>query len=183
MRGRQQGAAAAAAAAAAGGKNEREREEKSSRSAGEERGEARGRDGPIKVGRLRAQERVVVAQNRTVSTVRSIEAAVIDEGVAGEHEASNGWGQRRSFAGGHGRCRRSTAWEKGAGVKSHAAWRGMLVAKMAAASDTARQWSSFAPQNRRCLHGRRGQPLNALVDAGNEVAEVERSRGTGDGAL
>jgi hypothetical protein len=31
--------------------------EKCGRSASEERGEARGRDGPIKVGRLRAQER------------------------------------------------------------------------------------------------------------------------------
>jgi hypothetical protein len=55
---------------------------------------------------------------------------------------------------------------------------GMLVAKMAAASDTARQWSSFAPQNRRCLHGRGGQPLKARADAGNEVAEVEKMRNT-----
>jgi hypothetical protein len=55
---------------------------------------------------------------------------------------------------------------------------GMLVAKKAAASDTAHQWSSFAPQNRRCLHGRRGQPLKARADAGNEVAEVEKMRNT-----
>ena len=38
-------------------------------------------------------------------------------------------------------------------------------------SDTARQWSSFAPQKQRCLHGREAQPLKALLDAGNEVAE------------
>jgi hypothetical protein len=55
---------------------------------------------------------------------------------------------------------------------------GMLVAKKAAASDTAHQWSSFAPQNRRCLHGRGGQPLKARADAGNEVAEVEKMRNT-----
>jgi hypothetical protein len=66
--------------------------------------------------------------------------------------------------------------EHGAGVKSHAAWQSMLVAKMAAASDTAHQWSSFAPQNQRCLHGRATQPLKALADAGNEVAEVESRR-------
>ena len=38
--------------------------------------------------------------------------------------------------------------------KSHAAWRAMLVAQLASGSDTARQWSNFAPQKQRCLHGR-----------------------------
>lgn len=55
--------------------------------------------------------------------------------------------------------------------KSHAAWRAMLVAKLASPSDTARQWSNFAPQKQRCLHGQGRRPLKTLLDAGNEVAE------------
>ena len=58
--------------------------------------------------------------------------------------------------------------------KSHAAWRAMLVAKLAFRSDTARQWSCFAPQEQRCLHGHGRQPLKTLLDAGNEVAEDQR---------
>jgi hypothetical protein len=49
----------------------------------------------------------------------------------------------------------------------------MLVAKLAFSSDTARQWSSFAPQKQRCLHGQAKQPLKTLLDAGNEIAEDE----------
>ena len=68
--------------------------------------------------------------------------------------------------------------------KSHAAWRAMLVAKLAFRSDTARQWSSFAPQKQRCLHGRGKQPLKTLFDAGNKVAEdqseEEQVMGAGD---
>jgi hypothetical protein len=67
---------------------------------------------------------MVVAQNRTLSTVRSIEAAVVDEGGAGEPAASNGWGGGRSFAGGRRAWSVLTAWEKVAGEKSHGAWRG-----------------------------------------------------------
>ena len=55
--------------------------------------------------------------------------------------------------------------------ESHTAWRAMLVAKLAFRGDTARQWSNFAPQKQRCLHGRGKQPLKTLLDAGNEVAE------------
>jgi hypothetical protein len=47
----------------------------------------------------------------------------------------------------------------------------MLVAKLAFGGDTARQWSSFAPQKQRCLHGQAEQPLKTLLHAGNEVAE------------
>jgi hypothetical protein len=54
VRGRWQGAAAERNKESSGSK--KEEEEECSRSAGEERGEARGQDGPIKVGRLRGQE-------------------------------------------------------------------------------------------------------------------------------
>lgn len=68
--------------------------------------------------------------------------------------------------------------------KSHAAWRAMLVAKLAIRGDTARQWSSFAPQKQRCLHGLGKRPLKTLFDAGNEVAEdqseEEQVTGAGD---
>jgi hypothetical protein len=88
--------------------------------------------------------------------------------MAGEHEASNGCQPACSFA---ARCESSQIPGTRRTKKSHAAWRAMLVAKLAFRSDTARQWSSFAPQKQRCLHGRGAQPLKALLDAGNEVAE------------
>lgn len=93
---------------------------------------------------------------------------MLNKSMTGELEASNGCRPACSFAG-------SVKARNGTGTrqtkKSHAALRAMLVAKLAFPSDTARQWSSFAPQKQRCLHGRGAQPLKTLLDAGNEVAE------------
>lgn len=93
---------------------------------------------------------------------------MFNESIAGELEASNGCRPACSFAG-------AVKARNGPGTrhpkKSHAAWRAMLVAKLAFPGDTARQWSIFAPQNQRCLHGRGEQPLKTLLDAGNAIAE------------
>ncbi|KAJ8116728.1 hypothetical protein OPT61_g1902 [Boeremia exigua] len=119
---------------------------------------------------LKSAGRITLAQNRTKSTVRIVEPAMLNKSRTGELEASNGCRPACSFAGTvKARNRAGTRQSK----KSHAAWRAMLVAKLAFRSDTARQWSSFAPQKQRCLHGRGRQPLKTLLDAGKRSRKTQ----------